>query len=81
MLTKSLAVELAPLVRVNGISPGAILWPEGDEKTPAEKEQMVARIPLKKTGSARQIAEAVVYFANAGFTTGQILSIDGGRTL
>lgn len=81
MLTKSLAVELAPSVRVNGISPGAILWPEGAEKTQAEKQQMVARIPLEKTGNARHIAEAVSYFANADFTTGQILSIDGGRTL
>lgn len=81
MLTKSLAVEMAPSVRVNGVSPGAILWPEGEEKSLSAKEQMISLIPLNKIGSPQHIADTVLYLATAGYTTGQILSIDGGRTL
>lgn len=84
MLTKSLAVELAPAVRVNGIAPGAILWPEGEVGLTEEKKSAaLAKVPLKRMGSAEQIAAAVMYFSSidASFITGQILPIDGGRTL
>lgn len=84
MLTKSLAVECAPYVRVNGIAPGAILWPDGESAlTDAEKQSLLQKVPLDKTGTADQIAAATLYLASgdAGFVTGQILSIDGGRSL
>lgn len=84
MLTKSLAVELAPQVRVNGIAPGAILWPDGGEAlSKIEKQTLLQKVPMQKKGNAEQIAAAVLFLASedAGFTTGQILSVDGGRSL
>jgi len=84
MLTKSLAVDLAPNVRVNGISPGAILWPEGEAAISDEKKSSILQhIPLGRMGNPDQIAQAVVYLSsdNAKFVTGQILAMDGGRTL
>lgn len=84
MLTKSLAVEFAPGVRVNGIAPGAILWPEGDAATSLQqKEKVMAKIPMKRMGSPELIASAVAFLCSdeAAFTTGQILNVDGGRTL
>ncbi len=82
MLTKSLAKELAPNIRVNGISPGSILWPQ-DESQLSEKEKMVMldRIALKRQGSPNDIAEAVLFLANAKYITGQVINIDGGRSL
>lgn len=84
MLTKSLAVEFAPAVRVNGVAPGAILWPEGEAAlTQDKKDSLLGNIPLTKTGNAAQIANAVMYLAgeDSAFTTGQVITIDGGRTL
>ena len=82
MLTKSFAVEFAPEVRVNGVSPGAILWPEGQAGiTEAQKKRIVDAIPLERIGDASDIAEAVLYLATAQFVTGQIMTVDGGRTL
>lgn len=84
MLTKSLAVELAPAIRVNGVAPGAILWPDGESAiTDDQKVSMIESVPLSKTGDARQIASAVMYLAgdDASFMTGHIMTIDGGRTL
>ncbi len=85
MLVKALAKELAPLVRVNGVSPGCILWPEGDtanaEETRQTREQILDRIALGRTGSSQDIAEAVCFLANAPYITGQILAVDGGRSL
>lgn len=82
MLTKSLAADFAPDVRVNGISPGAILWPEGESMlTEIQKKEIIEKIPLARKGSASDIAEAVIYLVNAKFVTGQILTVDGGRTL
>lgn len=80
MMTKSLARELGPHVRVNAVAPGAILWPEGiDEQG---KEEIVGRTALKRSGSPEDIARAVVYLLrDAHYTTGQILAVDGGRTL
>jgi len=82
MLTKTLAKELAPNIRVNGISPGSILWPQ-DESQLSEKEKMVMldRIALKRQGSPNDIAEAVLFLANAKYITGQVFNIDGGRSL
>lgn len=81
MLVKSLAVELGPEVRVNGVSPGAILWPESG-KSEAAKEAMLAKTALKRVGSPDDIAEAVRWLLqDARYTTGQILAVDGGRLL
>ncbi|MDP5131327.1 MAG: pteridine reductase [Paraglaciecola sp.] len=79
-MTQSLAQELAPKVRVNGIAPGAILWPESsllDE----EKEKILKQIPLQKLGSMIDIAKGIEYLVNASYVTGQILTIDGGRSI
>lgn len=83
MLTKSLAQELAPRVRVNGIAPGAILWPEQENKLSDEdKEKMLCKIPLQQRGQAQDIAKAILFLVNeAPYVTGQILAVDGGRSL
>ncbi|HAI59704.1 MAG TPA: pteridine reductase [Xanthomonadaceae bacterium] len=81
MLVKSLAVELGPEVRVNGVSPGAILWPEAG-KSETAKAAMLAKTALKRVGSPDDIAEAVRWLLqDARYTTGQILAVDGGRLL
>ena len=86
-LTRSLALELGPEVRVNGVSPGAILWPEasksGENEFPAaEQQRIVSLTPLKRVGAPEDIAGAVKYLMlDAPFVTGQILAIDGGRSL
>jgi len=82
MLTKTLAKELAPNIRANGISPGSILWPQDEsELTDKEKMMMIDKIPLKRQGSPNDIAEAVLFLANAKYITGQVFNIDGGRSL
>lgn len=79
-LTKALALELAPDVRVNGVSPGAILWPENEAFPDAERERILSRTPLGRVGSPRDIAHAVLFLlAGAPYITGQVLSVDGGR--
>ncbi len=81
MLTRSLARELGPEVRVNGVAPGPVLWPE-DEIDPALKEDIIARTALKRAGSPEDVARAVVFFAkDAPYVTGQILCVDGGRSI
>ena len=81
-LTKTLAKELAPDVRVCGVSPGSILWPEQNaELEPHKKQIMLERIALKKQGSPADIAEAVLFLANANYITGEVINIDGGRSL
>lgn len=84
MMTKSLALELAPDVRVNAVSPGAILWPEqggGDGITLAQ-QAMLARTPLARTGTPEEIAEAVRWLLqDASYCTGHVLHLDGGRLL
>ena len=82
MLTQTLAQELAPRVRVNGISPGFILWPESSaEISDIEKKLMLERIALKRQGSPQDIADTVLFLANSDYITGQIINVDGGRTL
>lgn len=81
MMTRSLAHELGPDVRVNGVSPGAILWPEPE---PADdiKAVTLSRVPLKRIGHPDDIAGAAVFLAlDAPYVTGQILAVDGGRSL
>ena len=81
MMTKALARELGPAVRVNGVSPGAILWPES-EPAEAEKRSILGRTALGRLGEPADIASAVVYLAlDAPYVTGQILAVDGGRSL
>lgn len=77
-MTKSFALEFAPRVRVNAIAPGAILWPNDD----TESESILEKTPLGRLGRVEEIANAVNYLVfNATFTTGQVLTIDGGRTV
>jgi len=79
-LTRSMARELAPRVRVNGIAPGAILWPPDMDE--AAKADILQRIPLQSPGDPEDIAAAAAYLATqAGYVTGHILTVDGGRTL
>ena len=82
MLTLTLAKELAPSIRVNGVSPGSILWPqEGAEISESDKNIMLERIALKRQGSPQDIADTVLFLANSNYLTGQIINVDGGRTL
>lgn len=82
MMTKTLAKELAPNVRVNGVSPGSILWPENDaELSEAQKQSMLDKIALNKQGSANDIANTVLFLAQSNYITGQIIAVDGGRSL
>ena len=81
MLTKSLALELAPEVRVNGIAPGAILWPEFG-KSETQKQAIIDNTPLAKIGSVADICEAAGFLIDsARYCTGQIIDVDGGRLL
>lgn len=80
-LTKSLARELAPDVRCNAVAPGAILWPEHSHHE-AQHREIIARTALKREGKPQDIAQAVLFLVeNANYITGQIIVVDGGRTL
>ena len=82
MMTLSLARELAPDVRVNGIAPGPILWPEAEASLSEDARQAVLdKTLLARTGRPEDIAEAVLYLSQAGYVTGQVLAVDGGRSL
>jgi pteridine reductase len=80
-LTRSLALELAPEVRVNGVAPGAILWPESGLFDNPERQRIVATTPLGRVGDPEDVAQAVHFLANAPFVTGQVLAVDGGRSI
>ena len=80
-LTRSLALELAPAVRVNGVAPGAIAWPEDGQFAGDERRRIVATTPLGRTGTAEEVAQAVHFLATATFVTGQVLAVDGGRSV
>jgi len=81
MLTMSLARELGPDVRVNGIAPGAILWPEHDMDDQA-KGEILNRTALKRQGTAQDIAKTALFLImDADYISGQIINVDGGRTL
>jgi len=83
MLTKSLARELAPEVRVNAIAPGTILWPEGEaEVNEVQKQEMLARIPLRRSGNPDDIARTALFLIrDAEYINGQVIAVCGGRTV
>jgi pteridine reductase len=81
MLTLSLAKDMAPEVRVNGIAPGAILWPE-EGMTKSIRENILNQVPLGKPGDPSDIADCVIYLVrDATYVTGQIIAVDGGRSI
>ena len=81
MMTRALAKELGPAIRVNGVSPGAILWPQNGP-VENDKESILGRTALGRLGEPGDIAGAVAYLAlDAPYVTGQILAVDGGRLL
>lgn len=80
-LTRALALELAPEVRVNAVAPGAIAWPEDGQFEPLERARILASTPLARLGSPEEIARAVHFLASAPFITGQVLAVDGGRSV
>jgi pteridine reductase len=80
-LTRALAVELAPHVRVNGVAPGAIAWPDDGQFEPEERSRIVATTPLKRVGTPDDVAQAVHFLACAPYVTGQVLAVDGGRSI
>ena len=81
MLTLSLAKDLGPEVRVNGVAPGAILWPS-DGMSDAAKQSIVSQIPLQRAGGPEDIAGAILYLVrDATYVSGQILAVDGGRSV
>jgi len=79
MLTRSLARELGPEIRVNAIAPGPVLWPEG-EMDEEQKRNIIERTALKRAGTPEDIARAALFFATgAPYVTGEVLAVDGGR--
>jgi pteridine reductase len=81
MLTRALAKDLAPEVRVNGVSPGAILWPE-DGMTETTQASILKEVPLGRPGEPGDIAACVLYLLrDAPYVTGQIIAVDGGRSI
>jgi pteridine reductase len=81
MLTRSLAKELGPEIRVNGISPGPVLWPEGQGDL-KQRDKIIERTTLKRMGEPADIARTALFFAaHAPFITGQVLAVDGGRSV
>jgi pteridine reductase len=81
MLTRTLARDLAPEVRVNGVSPGAILWPE-DGVSESYQNSVLKQVPLQRAGEPQDIADCVLYLVrDAHYVTGQIIAVDGGRSI
>ena len=82
MLVKSLALELAPEVRVNGISPGAILWPSDESSDEQDyKKKLLQQVPLKRRGTPEAIADTALFLATNDYITGEVIRVDGGRLL
>jgi pteridine reductase len=80
-MTRALAQDLAPEVRVNGVAPGAVLWPSNGMAY-TDQQALLARTPLERAGSPEDVAGAVRWLLHdAPFVTGQIITVDGGRTL
>lgn len=81
MMTLALAQELGPAIRVNGVAPGAILWPE-QESDSQHQQKILGKTVMKRAGNPEDIASAVVYLGlDAPYVTGQVLAVDGGRSL
>lgn len=80
-MTRSLALELGPDIRVNGIAPGAVLWPS-QGKSEEEQNVLLSRTPLKRAGTPEDVASAILWLLrDAHYTTGQVIHVDGGRIL
>jgi len=79
-LTKSLAKELAPEVRINAVAPGIILWPENGEIDEEEKNNILKKVDLGRAGNPMDISSAVYFLTEANYITGQTLRVDGGRS-
>ncbi|WP_431634649.1 pteridine reductase [Dyella sp. KULCS107] len=80
-MTRALALDLGPQVRVNAVAPGAVMWPS-EGKPYDDKQAMLERTPLKRAGAPEDVASAVLWLLrDAPFVTGQVIRIDGGRTL
>jgi pteridine reductase len=79
MLTRVLARELGPDVRVNAVEPGAVLWPEG--QSAEERDEELRRIPLARVGTPGEVTEAVVFLWASDYLTGVTLRVDGGRAI
>lgn len=80
-LTRALAIELAPQVRVNAVAPGPILWPDSGFFDSAARQEIVAHTLLQRTGCPENVARAVRYLLeDAAYVTGQVINVDGGRT-
>ncbi len=80
-ITKGLARELAPDIKVNAIAPGAMLEPPDVTWTEEQKSKVISSIPLNRMGSEKDISEAVKFLAKSSYITGQIVKVDGGRSL
>ena len=80
-ITKGLARELAPDIKVNAIAPGAMLEPPDVTWTEEQKSKVISSIPLNRMGSEKDISEAVKFLAKSSYITGQIIKVDGGRSL
>jgi pteridine reductase len=81
MLTRSLARDLAPEIRVNGVAPGAILWPDNG-MTDSVKQNIIGKIPLARAGEPDDVARTVLFLVrDAPYVTGQIIAVDGGRSI
>jgi len=81
MLTRALAKDLAPAIRVNGVSPGAILWPE-EGMSDSAQQTILRQVPLERPGDPADIASCVLYLLrDANYVTGQIIAVDGGRSI
>ena len=80
-ITKSLAKELAPDIRVNAISPGAILWPEDEDLSEDQQKQRLTKVPLGRIGCPEDISSLAVFLSEAEYITGQVIKVDGGRSI
>jgi pteridine reductase len=81
MMVKALARELGPEIRVNGVAPGSILWPEGGMEK-EEKKKILSRTALKRLGNPEDIARTILFLIrDADYITGQVIAVDGGRTV
>jgi pteridine reductase len=80
-MTRSMALDLGPDIRVNGVAPGAVMWPS-EGKSDDEQNEMIQRTPLRRAGRPEDVASAVLWLLrDAPYVTGQIIRVDGGRTL
>jgi pteridine reductase len=80
MLTRSLALEMGPEVRVNGVAPGAILWPENGISN-SQQEDILKQVPLGRSGNPTDIAQTILFLITSDYINGQIIAVDGGRQL